>query len=393
MSDKQNGPEAEEKIEISLEDLEEEPAAVAPAGLPPVQPITPSPDTLVIESHDLLDVAETPSYPGGGATYAPVQPGAYALAGKGKKGVFSGGLVGSLLIQMFIAGGLGGLLAWAINEPQTGSAERLGQQTSGQVFLHSLVFFAIAGGVIGLFLGAVEGVSTFNARKAAIGGGLGLAIGAVGGALAGLLGQAAYGALGGTGDRITIPQIMARTVGWAIAGLFIGLGQGAMARSVKKIINGLCGGALGGFAGGLLFDPIGVVMALTGYPGLMSRLLALVVIGAASGAAIGIIEELRKEAWVVIVGGPLTGKQFILYRAATTIGTSPACDIALLKDHSIAPQHCVIEAAGAHHVLRDLGSATGTFVNRSPVQRHQLRRGDVIQIGQTALEYQDRALQ
>ena len=296
----------------------------------------------------------------------------------------------ALVATEFIAGALGGLLAWAINEPTTN--DQPSRATIAQVFQHSMIFFAVVGGIIGLFLGAVEGVSSFNARKAAIGGGFGLLIGAVGGALAGLLGQAAYGALGGTGDRITISQIIARAVGWSIAGLFIGLGQGVSTRSVKKIINGLCGGALGGFAGGILFDPIGVLMSITSTPGLLSRLVALVVIGAASGAAIGIIEELRKEAWVVIVGGPLTGKQFILYRALTTIGSSPKCDIALLKDLAIAPQHCVIETAGTHHVLRDLGTPTGTFVNRTPIQRHQLRRGDVIQIGQTALEYQDRAL-
>ncbi|MEI6501532.1 MAG: FHA domain-containing protein, partial [Armatimonadota bacterium] len=114
--------------------------------------------------------------------------------------------------------------------------------------------------------------------------------------------------------------------------------------------------------------------------------------GAASGAAIGLIEELRKEAWLVITGGPLTGKQFILYNAMTTIGSSPKCDIALLKDQMIAPQHCVLEIAGAQHTLRDLGTQTGTAVNGRPIQRHPLRRGDIIQIGQTTLEYQDRAV-
>jgi hypothetical protein len=162
---------------------------------------------------------------------------------------------------------------------------------------------------------------------------------------------------------------------------------------MKKIINGLVGGAIGGFIGGMLFDPIGVVMALSASnPGLVSRLLALIVIGAASGAAIGLIEELRKEAWLVITGGPLTGKQFILYNATTTIGSSPKCDIALLKDQMIAPQHCVIEITGAQHMLRDLGTQTGTAVNGRPIQRHPLRKGDVIQIGQTTLEYQDRAV-
>jgi len=110
-----------------------------------------------------------------------------------------------------------------------------------------------------------------------------------------------------------------------------------------------------------------------------------------SGAAIGVIEQLRKQAWLAVVGGPLTGKQFIIYNQVTTIGSSPKCDIALLKDPRIAAQHCVIEVAGSAYQLRDLGA--GTAVNGRPVQRHPLRAGDVIQIGSTALEYNDRAIQ
>lgn len=381
-----------EDIDLSLEDLDEEPLPPAPsAAWSPG-----APDTLVISGDDLLDVSEAPApgypvAPPGGGVYpgvdGSVPPTAYM---KGKKGVVPT-LVGSMLLHMFIAGAIGGFLAWAINEPLT--TDRAGDNAASAVFLSSLIFFAITGGCIGLFLGGVEGVSALNARKAAIGGAIGLGIGAVGGALAGLLGQAAYGILGGRGDQLTLLQMFARTVGWTIAGIFIGLGQGAAGKSVKKIINGIIGGAIGGFIGGMLFDPIGVVMAISASnPGLVSRLLALVVIGAASGAAIGLIEELRKEAWLVITGGPLTGKQFILYNAATTIGSSPKCDIALLKDQYIAAQHCAIEVSGAQHTIRDLGTQTGTAVNGRPVQRQALRRGDTIQIGQTTLEYQDRAV-
>lgn len=380
---------APDEIDLSLDDLDAEP-------LPPVSPAAPATDMLVITGDDLLDVSDEPApaaYPTAAAPGAyPGVDGAVPPPGMmSKKGMFTGGLVGSLLIQMLIAGALGGLLGWAINEPLTSDS---GVSSPAQVFLSSLVFFAIAGGAIGLLLGGVEGVSSLNSRKAVIGGAIGLGIGAVGGGLAGLLGQAAYGILGGTNEVVTILQVFARTVGWTIAGVFIGLGQGVSGRSLKKIINGVIGGALGGFAGGLLFDPLSSVMfALqVGNPGLISRFLALVVIGAASGAAIGLLEELRKEAWVLITGGPLTGKQFILYNAVTTIGSSPKCEIALLKDPYLAPQHCAIEVSGGAYVLRDLGSQTGTAVNGRPVQRHSLRKGDVIQIGQTALEYQDRAV-
>ena len=374
-------PDDAEHIDLNLEDLDAEPPPVAPGR-------TTSGDTLFISAEDLADVPEAPGYPAAYPAAAPVTGLGYE---KGKQGAVAS-FVGSLMLQMAIAGALGGLLAWAINEPRTLGADRVRELAGPQVYQHTLLFFGILGGIIGLFLGAVEGLSSLNYRKALIGGLIALAIGGVGGALAGVLGQMAYGMLHGRGDVLTVSQVVARSIGWGIAGLFIGLAQGAATRSVKKIVNGMCGGALGGFLGGFVFDLVGVFMSVLGGMGTTSRLIAQVVIGLASGAAIGLLEEWRKEAWVVIRSGPLTGKQFILYQATTTIGSSPKCDIALFKDVAIAPQHCVIEMAGAACVLRDLGAPSGTLVNGRPVQRHNLRRGDVIQVGQTALEFQDRAL-
>ena len=89
-----------------------------------------------------------------------------------------------------------------------------------------------------------------------------------------------------------------------------------------------------------------------------------------------------------MVGGPLTGKQFIIYNQLTTIGSSPRCDIMLLKDPQIAAEHCVIEVAGSNYQVRDMGA--GTLVNGRAVQRQVLHSGDVIQVGSTALEYNDR---
>lgn len=395
-------PESDD-IDLSLDDLDEEP-------LPPVSPAPPAAgDMLVITGDDLLDVSDEalPSaYPAAAApgAYPGIDGGAYAAfpGKKGKQG-FVPALLGSMWLHMLIAGGIGGLLAWAITEPTVmATIAGIDVTASGAtpaVALWVMIYFGIIGGLVGLFLGAVEGVVQGNPRRALIGGAVALGIGAVGGGLAGLLGQTAYGILV-TPDQteaISLRLIIARTIGWTIAGVFIGLAQGASTRSVHKVVNGLIGGAIGGCIGGALFDFIAVATSLlmggAGNAGLVSRLVALVLIGAATGAAIGLIEELRKEAWLVITRGPLTGKQFILYNAVTTIGSSPKCDIALLKDQQIAPQHCVIEISGGQHTLRDAGTQTGTAVNGRPIQRHSLRRGDIIQIGQTTLEYQDRAVE
>ncbi|MBU0609347.1 MAG: FHA domain-containing protein [Armatimonadetes bacterium] len=446
-------------IDLSLDDLD----ADEPAGLPaaaPVPSMAPGGDTLVIDSLDLDDIPAAPppgpagaGYPAA-AAYPGVEPGAYAAVGKGKKGALSGGLVGSLLIQMAIAGALGGILAWGLTEPvaylgDTGSSGVVGtygiiclaiavaaagglgmalgfsqwsaggaatylgpiaglvggailgaaavgigilrsrgyEHSAETAVLYTTVFAAIIGVCTGLCIGVVNGIYEGNVRKLLIGGGIGLGSGLVCGAVGGIFAQIIYGFLSPDSQELTVRQIMARTIGWGIAGLAVGVGLGVAhglpAKSVKKIVNGLMGGAVGGFAGGFLFDPLGMALG-----GLGSRLLAITLIGGLSGAAIGLIEQLRKQAWLAVVGGPLTGKQFIIYNQVTTIGSSPKCDIALLKDPHIAAQHCVIEAAGAAYHVRDLGA--GTTVNGRPVQRQALRAGDVIQIGSTALEYQDR---
>jgi hypothetical protein len=181
-------------------------------------------------------------------------------------------------------------------------------------------------------------------------------------------------------------------------GLFVGLGQGAVVRAKRKMVNGLIGGLLGGLAGGLLFDPLAQAIAfaarLTGgtVGGEVSRLVAIVVMGAACGTAIGLVEQVRKEAWLRIVEGPLTGKQFIVYRSPTIIGASPKCDITLALDKFVAPQHASISHQGTRYLLGDLNSPTGTRVNGRPVRTHLLRSGDRIGIGQTTLLFAERAV-
>jgi pSer/pThr/pTyr-binding forkhead associated (FHA) protein len=101
----------------------------------------------------------------------------------------------------------------------------------------------------------------------------------------------------------------------------------------------------------------------------------------------------RKEAWVTIVEGPLTGKEFILYRQVTTIGSGAHCDIPLLKDRSVAPEHARVQQSGGGFLLVSLVGADGVLVNDHPSGSHPLSSGDVIRIGMTTLFYQDRAVQ
>ena len=155
---------------------------------------------------------------------------------------------------------------------------------------------------------------------------------------------------------------------------------------------------LGGFLGGLLFDPIslifgGILASLTGeVSGWLSRMVGMSVLGLCTGAAIGMVEEALKEDWLTIVAGPLKGKQFIIYRSSAIIGSSPKADICLVKDPQVAAEHARIDRDRNRCVLLDL-SAGQTAVNDQLVARKQIRDGDYVTIGQTVLRYETRVLQ
>src|SRR5262249_35767423 len=77
-------------------------------------------------------------------------------------------------------------------------------------------------------------------------------------------------------------------------------------------------------------------------------------------------------------------------RPIITIGRK-GCDIEL-ENPVVSRRHAVIERAGKGHVLRDLGSVNGTFVNGRRATRASLERGAIIQIGPFKLVYDGESL-
>lgn len=113
-------------------------------------------------------------------------------------------------------------------------------------------------------------------------------------------------------------------------------------------------------------------------------------IGLSIGLFIGLVEEVAKEAWLKIIAGPLKGKQFILYEHRTVIGSNPACDIPLMKDPRIAPEHAMIEKGPSAYLLYNISGPGQTLVNGHPVARHTLQDGEVITIASTQIEFRER---
>ena len=181
--------------------------------------------------------------------------------------------------------------------------------------------------------------------------------------------------------------MMGRGAAWAIASIPAGLGQGIALREKRVIFNGVVGGVLGGLLGGILFDPISLVLTSADGQATYSRAIGFVCIGLLVGLFVGLVEGWTKTAWLVMRKGPLAGKQFVLFKDTTTLGSSPKAEIYLFKDDSIEPRHAIIYNRGGRFELEDVNTPDGTYVNGIPIKRQMLQNGDQIVMGKTVLEF------
>ena len=164
-----------------------------------------------------------------------------------------------------------------------------------------------------------------------------------------------------------------RGIAWMVFGAAGGVTYGILGQSSRQTLYGALGGALGALVGGLLFDPIAILT----HGGAVSRGVGFSLLGMATGIAIGLVESAMKDRWLYVTAGPLAGKQFILYKPRTVIGSDQHSDIYLFKDANIQPQHAVIEIAGARVQLRALGNV---FVSGQPARLQVLQSGNPVQI-------------
>jgi ABC-type multidrug transport system ATPase subunit/pSer/pThr/pTyr-binding forkhead associated (FHA) protein len=74
-----------------------------------------------------------------------------------------------------------------------------------------------------------------------------------------------------------------------------------------------------------------------------------------------------------------------------TIGRATDCDL-LLDSPLVSRHHARLERSGTAHILIDLGSTNGTYVNSQRIDRVELRAGDIVQIGPYRFTYQPGAL-
>lgn len=244
------------------------------------------------------------------------------------------------------------------------------------------VWSAVLALFIGLFLGIGEGVFYGSKEKAfkygAIGAGVSLALGFISGYLA----QWMYSTMLGE-DPSDFAAAFIRGLGWAVMGLGIGIAIGLIKPEKKRMLFCGIGGLGGGFLGGFLFNFVCDIIPND----IVARGVAIVIMGALIGLGVGLLEQFAKQAWLKVIRGEFEGKEYLVFAGTTSIGNNGKNTIVLFKDKLVGPHHCDIVLEGSKYVLNDCGTPMGTVVNGMKTNRHVLRQGDAISIGNSVLVF------
>ncbi len=89
---------------------------------------------------------------------------------------------------------------------------------------------------------------------------------------------------------------------------------------------------------------------------------------------------------LVLSSGGSVMFQCFIDKERLVVGRDPGNQI-VIDDPSVSREHAAIIAVGNDHILEDLGSANGTFVNGTRMPRRILQHGDVVEFGAFHLRY------
>ncbi len=172
----------------------------------------------------------------------------------------------------------------------------------------------------------------------------------------------------------------------------VGVVEGVYDRSLRKIRNGLIGGATGGLIGGLFFDWI-CVLKLTA-SGRSSRAAAFVVLGFMIGAAIGLAQVVFRVAWLTVIDGYRTGRQLNLTQPVTILGRGDHLPLPFLgpTNKDLEAEHLTIRRMpDGSYCLEDNHSKQGTRLNSQAVAGPTpLKDGDIIRLGTNLVRFNER---
>ncbi len=268
----------------------------------------------------------------------------------------------------------------------------------------SMFIFPLVAAMIGLGIGATDGIACRLVRRALLAGAVGLIIGLLGGFVSSVIANIVYtpltelasrqsgDAIGSFSTSGFLVQMGGRSLAWAFAGVAMGLGQGMAMRSSKLALYGLIGGILGGLIGGLLFDPVHFLIVSEHNPSAhWSRMIGFTIIGLTVGAMIGIVELLGRDAWFCMTKGPLAGKEFLVFKNTMRMGCSPRSDIYLFNDPGVTDHHAILRANGGSYEIEGMDPTYPITVNGRVIKRSRLRHGDQVGLGSTLFTFNCKA--
>ena len=286
-------------------------------------------------------------------------------------------------VILLCLGILGGVAAWPLSE--------LIVAAQGSFPSYLLFVAALGAGVgllMGVFFGSAAGIFARVGSRILAGMIVGAVVGLIGGALGLLIGQAALFLIGGLFLNAyrsfqTVGLPIARAIGWAFLGIFIGAAEGLRAASGKKIGIGIFGGLIGGLIGGAALEYSRLYLPAS----LPSRLIGLVILGLFIALFYGIIERSMAFGTLRVLNGRLKGKEFILNEGRIRIGRGRRNQITLEPYEKLADRQAQIRFRRGEALLTNLEPQNPVLVNDRPVKEHRLKYEDVLKIGSAKLFY------
>jgi hypothetical protein len=280
-------------------------------------------------------------------------------------------------------GALGGLIAWWL--------VGLLPTATWNLWLATAFIGVGAGLFIGGAVGAVDGAVTKRSLPRTL-------IGLVLGGLAGLVSGVAGLLIGQAGFLITGGGFLGRTLGWTMLGLFLGIGEGAVERKLKRAAYGLVGGAVAGVIGGLIYE--GLTQAFlqrSGEVQVWLGALGLALIGASLGGitalAVEAIARVIDKGVLVVKSGSRAGTEVRVVDHAR-LGSYDGCEVYLPGGRSVEKEHAVVikRAEGFYVMPSPKAPGASTLINQHQLAPggQKLNNGDAITMGDVTVVFEAR---
>lgn len=272
---------------------------------------------------------------------------------------------------IILLGFSGGLAAWPVLELL------LWKQSSFDSFLlFLLTATAVPGLFAGAFLGCGEGLIARSPGRVVKGALVGLAAGAAGGLIGGIAGQYLLNTIIRLFPGYSPYLLTAvRTLAWTLVGLFVGMGEGVRALSLRKIGFGALGGFIGGALGGLILELLSAV-----FPSSLPRLAGLLVMGTMIALFYTFFDRKFSFGVLRILNGSQAGKRYRINQRTMDLGSGNRTIIFGDYENTGDREAELKIEKGIITIISDENDGK-LFVNDKATKITQLKYGDVIKAG------------